>query len=124
MGRRREEGVGDLERESWKSGGGVEEVEEEEVVVVVVMVDRGGVGVTTNSRHCGLGLVGKGPVGVVRVEGEGRTDWKAWMGSASKNSWAKMKGVLVGSVKELFSGQESWKRGSHLERLTTVGHGT
>lgn len=47
MGRRTDEGVGDLERESWKSGGGVEVV----VVVVVVMVDGDGVGVTTNSRH-------------------------------------------------------------------------
>lgn len=34
------------------------------------------------------------------VEGEGVTDWKAWMGSASKNSWAKIKGVLVGSIRK------------------------
>lgn len=85
MGRRSDEGVGVLERESWNSGVGVAE-RGEVVAVVVVMVDGGGVGVTTNSRHCGVGLVGKGPVGVVMVEGEGMTDWKAWMGSASKNS--------------------------------------
>lgn len=27
----------------------------------------------------------------------GGTDWKAWIGRASKNSWAKMKGVFEGS---------------------------
>lgn len=64
------------------------------------MVDGGGLGVTTSSRHWVFGLAGNGPVAVVRVEGEGMTDWKAWMGSASKNSWANMKGVLVGSVRE------------------------
>lgn len=107
MGMRSDEGVGDLERESWKSGGGVEVV-----VVVVVMVDGGGVGVTTNSRHWGVGLVGKGPGGVVMVDGEGMTDWKAWMGSASKNSWAKIKGVLVGSRWERSRLVDSpWKRG-------------
>ncbi len=38
------------------------------------------------------------PVGVEMVEeGEGGTDWKAWIGRASKNSWANMKGVLEGS---------------------------
>lgn len=26
------------------------------------------------------------------------TDWKAWIGRASKNSWAIVKGVLLGSV--------------------------
>ena len=26
------------------------------------------------------------------------TSWKAWMGSASKNSWAIMKGVFSGSI--------------------------
>ena len=64
------------------------------------------VGVTTSSRHWGvravvLGLeMGTGPLRPWIVEGgvgEGATDWKAWMGRASKNSWAKMKGVLVGS---------------------------
>lgn len=44
VGRRSDEGVGDLERESWKSSGGLEED-------VLVMVDGGGVGVTTSSRH-------------------------------------------------------------------------
>ena len=36
------------------------------------------------------------PVGVsivFCVESEGAMDWKAWMGSASKNSWATMKGL-------------------------------
>lgn len=92
----REGGVEALERESWNSG-------------VWVGV---GVGITTSSRHwfdfdvevC-LGLVmGRGPVGVSSVcvcevgVGFGGTDWKAWMGRASKNSWAMMKGVLLGPV--------------------------
>ncbi len=63
----------------------------------------GGVGETTSSRHCGL-LVCRfeasgeslcSPVGVwivSWVESEGAMDWKAWMGSASKNSWATIKG--------------------------------
>ena len=34
---------------------------------------------------------------VMGALGFGATDWKAWMGRASKNSWAKMKGVLDGS---------------------------
>lgn len=46
-----------------------------------------------------------GPVGVSRVWlvslAFGGTDWKAWIGRASKNSWAKMKGVLVGSVQHV-----------------------
>ena len=76
--------------------------------VVVVIFEVGGVGVTTSSRHwgvldLGVGLVrGRAPVGAVRiwavVSGFGGTDWKAWIGSASKNSWAKMKGVLLGSI--------------------------
>lgn len=89
-------------RESWNSGGGEEDGDSgwEEVVVVVVV---GGVGEMTSSRHCGVvEVVGLrrvvGPVGVVIVEGlaeaDGATDWKAWMGSASKNSWATMNGVL------------------------------
>lgn len=45
MGRRSDDGVGDLERESWKSSAGLEEEEG------VIMVDGGGVGVTTSSRH-------------------------------------------------------------------------
>ena len=63
---------------------------------VVVMFKTDGVGVTTISRHWGVldwevGVVrGRGPVGVVRtwdVSFEfGATDWKAWIGSASKNS--------------------------------------
>ena len=76
--------------------------------VVVVLFEAAGVGVTTSSRHWGVldwgfGLVrGRAPVGVVRIWdgslGFGATDWKAWIGSASKNSWAKMKGVLLGSI--------------------------
>ena len=75
--------------------------------MIVVMFDAGGLAVTTNSRHWGVldwevGLVrGRGPVGVVIIWDDsfefGATDWKAWIGSASKNSWAKMKGVLLGS---------------------------
>ncbi len=94
-------GGGSLARESWKSGWGFE------ADVLVVMFEGGGVGLTTSSRHCGVfdwdnGLVrGMGPVGVSRVRldwlGFGGTDWKAWIGRASKNSWAKMKGLLVGS---------------------------
>ena len=40
------------------------------------------------------------PVGVWMVfwaESEGAMDWKAWIGRASKNSWATMKGVLSDS---------------------------
>lgn len=79
--------------------------------VVVVMFEVGDVGVTTSSRHwgvldCGVDLVrGRPAVGAVRtwavVLGFGGTDWKAWIGSASKNSWAKMKGVLLGSMGRL-----------------------
>jgi hypothetical protein len=52
-------------------------------------------GVTTSSRHWGdldaaVGWeMGRGPVGVSMVAdwvGFGATDWKAWMGRASKNS--------------------------------------
>ena len=78
-----------------------------QVEVVVAMLEAGDVGVTTSSRHWGVldwgfGVVrGRDPVGVVRVWdvsfGFGATDWKAWIGSASKNSWAKIKGVLLGS---------------------------
>ena len=43
-----------------------------------------------------------GPVGVMIVEDLGMEDWatfwKTWMGRASKNSWARMKGVLVSSI--------------------------
>lgn len=68
--------------------------------------------VTISSRHWGVlaGLRGLwsfvGPVGVIIVSwdcggwfsGEGGTDSKAWMGRASKNSWAIMKGLLSSSV--------------------------
>lgn len=93
-------------RESWNSGVGEgEDCDAEAVVVVVEVVVCGGSGVgeMTSSRHCGVVEVVDlrrvvGPVGVLIVEGlseaEGATDWKAWMGSASKNSCAKMNGVL------------------------------
>lgn len=78
------------------------------MVVIVAVFNAGGAAVTTSSRHWAVldwevDLVrGRDPVGVVRiwdvVLGIGATDWKAWIGSASKNSWAKMKGVLLGSV--------------------------
>lgn len=68
-------------------------------------VECGGVGETSSSRHWfegGRRRVGCGIVDVV-IEGaeaveSGAMDWKIWMGSASKNSWATMKGVLVAST--------------------------
>ncbi len=68
-------------------------------------MEPGGAGETTISRHWGpLGwrfeTSGESlcsPVGVWMVswvESDGAIDWKAWMGSASKNSWATMNGVL------------------------------
>lgn len=92
-----------LARESWKSRGGLVESDGGWSWV-------GAVGVTTSSRHEGCWDWGDGldreigPVGVSRVlcgdavAGLGGTDWNAWMGRASKNSWAKMKGALVGSI--------------------------
>lgn len=70
------------------------------------MSEGGGVGETSSSRHCGVFdcdaflARGRGPVGVVSTvdDGAGATDWKAWMGRASKNSWAKMNGVFEGSI--------------------------
>ena len=91
--------MGELERESWKSGGGV--LGGGKVVVLAR-----GVGVITNSRHWGVwGFCTAeesvmGPVGVVRVGDwwrAGVMDWKAWIGRASKNSWATIKGVWEGS---------------------------
>ena len=69
----------------------------------------GGVGATRSSRHslwrgggsCGAGC---GVVVVVRVGAEvlglegTSTDWKAWMGRASRNSWAIMKGIFFCGV--------------------------
>lgn len=79
--------MGFLERDSWNSG--VAEIAEEaDVVIVVVVVE--GVGVTTSSRHCGVGIAPAIAGGIL-------TDWKAWIGRASKNSWAKMNGVFDGS---------------------------
>lgn len=82
-------------------------------------------GVTRSSRHCGFCASGLGrwrdicPVGVDRVweaVGEGGTDWKAWIGSASKNSWANMKGVRFGSG---LSGQLSVLAGGSM--MLTIG---
>jgi hypothetical protein len=46
-----------------------------------------------------------GPVGVMMVEEGGIVDeawfWKMWIGRASKNSCARMKGVAVSSVQVL-----------------------
>lgn len=59
--------VGFLERDSWNSG--VEETAEEVDAVMVLVV--GGVGVTTSSRHCGVGFA-------LSIAGGGcLTDWKA-----------------------------------------------
>lgn len=102
------------ERTSWNSGGGstfvVEvEVEDED--------EAGGVMETIISRHSMVGVSvdavvsgredgeddgGDGEDGddeVFEAAGAGAgADWKVWMGRASKNSWATMKGVLSDSV--------------------------
>ena len=103
-GKTSDEGFEADERESWKSSW------EDAGVVDEEDSGGGGVGDTTSSRHWGVweaavGFVGSGmgserPGIVVWVlsAGEGATDWKAWIGRASKNSWAKMKGVLDGSI--------------------------
>lgn len=77
--------VGFLESDNWNSG--VEETAEKGDVVMLVVLE--GVGVTTSSRHCGIGFR-------PAIAG-GLTDWKAWIGRASKNSCANMNGVFVGS---------------------------
>ena len=81
-----------LEREIWKSAGNPVLVEE----VLIIILEGGGAGVTTNSRHWGILAWGvdlesdMGPVGFSRVFGWslgfGATDWNAWIGRASKNS--------------------------------------
>lgn len=79
----------------------------------------------TSSRHwfdddTGLCLVsGRVPVGVSRVceaelLGLGGIDWKAWMGRASKNSWAMMKGVLAGSGYNGLDGRINCKKNKNL----------
>jgi hypothetical protein len=74
--------------------------------VVVLAEAYGEVGDTTSSCHVFLGIVAPclgfiGPVGVTMVEEAGIDDcrmfWKTWIGSASKNSCARMKGVDVTS---------------------------
>ncbi len=52
-------------------------------------------GETSSSRHSGVGCADD--VEVVSEE-VGMTDLNAWIGNASKNSWANMNGVLDGSV--------------------------
>lgn len=82
-------------------------------------VEKGGVGETRSSRHSRVGPPGVSEEGFLNVlgpdvvvifatgeeagaesedEGWTSTNWKAWMGRASKNSWAIMKGVFSGSI--------------------------
>lgn len=97
VGRRRECGVGVLETLSWKSGGGSGVDAGDDDDDGGENGEGGGVGVTTSSRHWGE-LRWIGPVGLLRGWEElGMVDWKAWMGRASKNSWANMNGILEGS---------------------------
>ena len=79
------------------------EVEDEEDVFVVACGD---VGDTTSSCQVFFGVVAPclgsmGPVGVIIFEEAGTEDWamfrNTWMGRASKNSWASIKGVDVSS---------------------------
>lgn len=88
-------GLEALARLSWNSGmfawmffgGGTDEMER---------VDGGGAGETTSSRHWAT-VEGRGGEPARLCGGFcalGGTDWNAWMGRASKNSWATIKGVL------------------------------
>lgn len=92
--------MGVLERESWKSGRRGDDDEGGGKSFC-----GGGVVVTRSSRHWRdrtFGERGRGPVGVVMGWGwDGAMDWKAWIGRASKNSWANMNGVLDGSERWL-----------------------
>lgn len=71
-------------------------------VAVAAIVACGDVGATNNSLHSlALGRRREGggdEVDVVMVDvdedAEEATVWKTWMGRASKNSWAMMKGVV------------------------------
>jgi len=91
--------VWDLERVTSNSGG---------VVLGGFRIEGGAVGETRSSRHslrvvARAGTAGEGVVESVRVCRGGigtDTDWKAWMGRASKNSWAIMKGVFAASGRE------------------------
>ena len=82
--------------------------------MVIIDTDGSEIGVTTSSRHCGTfeaagtGVwISIGPerpgrdVALGVMVSEGATDWKAWIGKASKNSWATIKGVLEGSKTRL-----------------------
>ena len=98
-----------MERVRWKSGGGsfVDVVGADDESDVDVVVGSWVIGATTSSCHWFLGTCGPvfgvmGPVGVRIVEDAGMRDeavfWKMWIGRASKNSWARMKGVEVLSL--------------------------
>jgi hypothetical protein len=92
-----------LLRVNWNSEDGSLDVD-------VDVMDGGGAGQTTISRHWGpvwVAFLVEGeracsPVGVLIVFSwgaeVGATDWKAWIGRASKNSWATMKGVLSSPI--------------------------
>jgi hypothetical protein len=95
-GRRREWCVACLDRLSSNSGGGVGGG---------VMIEGGAVGETRSSRHslrvcwtAGLGGFVADVVMVLRTGTGTGTDWKAWMGMASKNSWATINGLFVASA--------------------------
>lgn len=103
--------MGDLETVSSKSGFSSCLLDEAVVVVAVPALAYGFVGETTSSCHVFLGAVAPclgviGPVGVIMVEEGGIEDWatfwNTWMGRASKNSWARMKGVHVSSARGQF----------------------
>lgn len=94
----------EVARVSWKSGGGVS-LDWVAGVLRDSWVEPGGVGETSISRHWRVGVV-------VLLEGEElsveegasdleagtETSSKAWMGRASKNSWATMKGIFGGAI--------------------------
>ncbi|KAG7143975.1 hypothetical protein HYQ46_007292 [Verticillium longisporum] len=102
--------VGAGERVSWNSG--TISFCSDVGVLSVAWVASGGVGETTSSRHskAGRGLVsttegsvwvgefGGFEVGIRGGVGGGAffALWKAWMGKASKNSCATMRGILSG----------------------------
>jgi len=106
-------GLDALARESWNSGvGGDGDDGDDEVGG---FGGGCGMGEMTSSRHWGEVDAadlrrGAGPVGVGMgrglSDGEGATDWKAWMGRASRNSWAKMNGVLSVSKDRMSSGKK------------------
>lgn len=78
-------------------------------------VASGGVGDTTSSRHSYVGLLSSLALGFEVGDGDSEvaeeaeasfagclfilTFWKAWMGRASKNSWATIRGKLSGPAR-------------------------